>query len=156
VYPGHPRNGELGELLVGAHLNPLVIEVPEFTVEVDVVSGRVQGLNDVQSFPKARGSLIWVELKEAFVADQPTTAEAVNEPAVRQVVEECEPFRDHEGVVVGQVDGPRTEADAMGDRRRFGDEYVGGGDVLVGARVVLTHPDLVVAEPIGQRHLLEF
>lgn len=68
-----------------------MVEVPELAVEVDVVSGRVEGLDDVQGFPEAGSSLVWVELGEAFVADQSTAAESVYEPAVSQVVEEGEP-----------------------------------------------------------------
>ena len=152
---GHTGDSELRELLVRAHLDSLVVEVPELAVEVDVVSGGVESLDDVQGFPEPRGALARVELEEPFVADQATAAETVYEPAVGQVVEEGEPLGDHEGVVIGQVDRPRTEADPMGHRRRLGEEDVGGRDVLVGASVMLAHPNLVVTEPIGQRHLLE-
>ena len=116
VHSGHTGDGELRELLVRAHLDALVVEVPELAVEVDVVSGRVEGLDDVQGLSEAGGSLARVELEEAFVADQATAAETVYEPPVSQVVEEGESLGDHEGVVIGQVDRPRAEADPMGHR----------------------------------------
>ena len=49
----HAGDRELRVLLVRPHLDALVVEVPELAVEVDVVGGREQRLDDVEGLAHA-------------------------------------------------------------------------------------------------------
>ena len=89
------------------------------------------------------------------VARQRPGPGAEDQPAAGQVVEQVEPVGHQPGVVVGQRHDAGAELDVLRPLGRGGDEDLGAPDELVAARVVLTEPHLVVAQPVELDGALE-
>ena len=80
---------------------------------------------------------------------------AEHRPASRQAVELDDALGDVERMVVRQADDAGTEADRARQLTGAGEEHLRRGDRLPARRVVLTAPELVVAETVEVRDELE-
>ena len=89
------------------------------------------------------------------ISRQRADTEAVLGASASEVVDEDDPLRDPQGVVVRQRDDSRAELDALGLRRDMGDERERVDDQFTAARVVLAEPHLVEPEHVVQLHQLD-
>jgi hypothetical protein len=76
-------------------------------------------------------------------------------PPVGHVVEPHHALGDVEGMVVGQRDDARAEADALGALAGRGQKHFGASNHLPAAGVGLAAPELVEAEAVEMVHELE-
>ena len=102
----------------------------------------------VQRFVHARALVGRLDADLGRVVHQRAGADAEHGAAARHVVELGHARGQHEGVVVGQRDHARAEADMPGALGRGGDEHLRRGDDLEAAGVMLADPGLVIVQPV--------
>jgi hypothetical protein len=101
-------------LLIGAELQPHLLETPEAPLIVNGI-GRLQQTNDdVYGFSQHRIELFVGQAEEFFVGDQVTGSNSQDGAATREVIEKSHPFCDVEGMMKRKTDHRRAEADAVG------------------------------------------
>jgi hypothetical protein len=109
----------------------------------------------VECFVHARALLVSGNAEHVRVRRQLTRSAAEHRATARQMVEQHEPVRQHQRVVIRQRVHAAAEANVLRARRGGRDEHLGRSDDLVAAGVVLADPRLVEAEPIEMLEQLE-
>jgi hypothetical protein len=89
------------------------------------------------------------------VGRQRARSDAADHPAVGEVIEQHEPVGRPQRIVVRQRDDPGAEPDPLGPLRGRRDENLRRADDLAARGVVLTDPDLVVADRVEVLDQLE-
>jgi hypothetical protein len=127
---------------------PGLRDVPVFA---GVVEGFVLGPQLQDDVERLAGHLtvlpgIAVDIEQCPIAGQPTGGDAEIEPALRHVVEHRYAVGELGGVVIGQEETARSEADAAGLHQRLRDQQIGRRVRLPRRGVMLADPRLAEAE----------
>ncbi len=78
------------------------------------------------------------------------------DPPARQQIERRHPLGDALRLVGGELDDAMPQPDALGALAGRAEEHLGGGAMrILLEEMVLDHPDVVVAKPVGELHLSE-
>ena len=130
---------------IGAHLQPRLVQLEPVAVVGDFLAAQ-QRHQHVQRLVHHVALLGDRDAHHVGVRRERAGADPKHRPPAGHVVELVDPVGQHERVVVGQGRDPGAQPDVLGALGRRGDEHLGAGDQLIGRRVVLADPGLVIAE----------
>src|SRR5262245_12524820 len=131
------------------HLQARLVELEPFRVGADLLTAQ-QADQHVERFVHPVALFQDRDAHHQRVGRQRAGPGAEHHAPARDVVEVVDPLGQHQRAVVRQRDHAGAQADRARALGRGGDEHLGTADRFVRGRVVLAHPDLVVAQAIEQ------
>ena len=143
----HEADAELGQDRL------LDLHVPEFALDVVGRILRPDAQDHVDRFHEGALARRRVDLEQLEVGGEPAGADAEQEAAAAHVIELRGLAGDDRRVMVRQVDDGGAEGEVLGLRHEAGEEHQRRGERLGGGGEMLAHPELVIAELVGQDRL---
>ena len=143
----HEADAELGQDRL------LDLHVPELALDVVGRVLRPDAQDHVDRFHEGALARGRVDLEQLEIGGEPAGADAEQEAAAAHVVELRGLAGDDRRMMVRQVDDRGAEREVLGLRHEAGEEHQRRGERLGGGGEMLAHPELVVAELVGQDRL---